>query len=78
MFPASASVGGLFFWVGNSLPDWRLSCGASTVPARIPKNCAWGALLVTSVRRSPVRRRGFFFLRETRQTQNSIQVRTEA
>ena len=27
-----------------------------------------GSALVTSVRRSPVRRRGFFFLRETRQT----------
>jgi len=37
VFPASASVGGIFFWVGNSLPDWRLSCGASTVPAHIPK-----------------------------------------
>ena len=40
----SRSAGTLFFWVGNSLPDWRLSCRAPTVPARIPKNCAWGAL----------------------------------
>ena len=55
----------LFFWVGNSLPDWQLSCGAPTVPAPIPK-IARGERSSNLRKKSPELDAGAFSLRETR------------